>query len=107
MSKKFAWISDPSLTGSITVWLFPLGNCLVTADGNLPGYCFEKFSKNVTAKSGGCRVVGSGRGPRPEVFVPGERLRDQQRADRLSVGTVDHASIRGEWEYGLRDCPYC
>ena len=47
-------------TGSIAVWLFPPGNWVVTADGNLPGFCFEKFSKNITARSDacGCGVPG-------------------------------------------------
>ena len=32
----------------------PLGSCLVTDDGNLPGLSLEKFSKNMTARSDGC-----------------------------------------------------
>src|SRR5580692_8988245 len=60
ISKKIDWTSEPLATGSIAVALFPLGNCWATADGNLPGYSFEKFSKNMTAKSDGwgCGVPG-------------------------------------------------
>src|ERR1700676_587641 len=36
---------------------------------------------------GGSRsIVGSRRGPRPEILVLGERLRDLKRPDRLTVG---------------------
>jgi len=47
-AKRIDCTSEPLATGSIAVALFPPGNCVVTADGNLPGYSLEKFSKNMS-----------------------------------------------------------
>ena len=54
MSKKVDWMSAPSLAGSTVVSSLPSGPFSVTGAGNLPGLSFEKFSKNMTARSVAC-----------------------------------------------------
>ena len=60
MSKKFDWMSEPALTGSMAVTGLPFAPVLVTDEGNMPGWSLEKFSKNTTARSEalGCGVAG-------------------------------------------------
>jgi hypothetical protein len=60
MSKKIDWMSDPALTGSMSVTALPSAPVLVTDEGNMPGWSFEKVSKNSTARSEalGCGVAG-------------------------------------------------